>query len=118
LTIQDCLTAYLVTVLNRCQERPIRMVTNAASYRNVTAPFVEANVAGNAIQNIVAEQLPSDVVGIATAIRTSINRSRDAQDLENWLSTASDCMLGTINSGKSFFFRAHDEVLTVNSNSS
>ena len=31
LTIQDCLTAYLVTVLNRCQERPIRMVTNAAS---------------------------------------------------------------------------------------
>jgi len=67
---------------------------------------------------IVAEQLPSDLIGIATAIRTSIIRSRDAQDLENWLSTASDCMLSTINSGKSFFFRAYDEVLTVNSNSS
>jgi len=28
LTIQDCLTAYIVTVLNRCQENPIRIVTN------------------------------------------------------------------------------------------
>ena len=31
LTIQDCLTAYIVTILNRCQEKPIRMVTNMGS---------------------------------------------------------------------------------------
>ena len=31
LTIQDCLSAYIVTVLNRCRERPIRIVTNQAN---------------------------------------------------------------------------------------
>ena len=31
LTIQDCLSAYIVTVLNRCREKPIRMVTNQAN---------------------------------------------------------------------------------------
>lgn len=31
LSEQDCLTAYIVSVLNRCVEVPIRTVTNAAS---------------------------------------------------------------------------------------
>ena len=31
LTIQDCLTAYFVTVLNRAQKKPIARVTNVAS---------------------------------------------------------------------------------------
>ncbi|KAL4079450.1 hypothetical protein J3A83DRAFT_1099355 [Scleroderma citrinum] len=31
LTFQDCLTAYLVTVLNHCREKPIRIVTNVVS---------------------------------------------------------------------------------------
>ncbi|KIM58734.1 hypothetical protein SCLCIDRAFT_127632 [Scleroderma citrinum Foug A] len=118
LTIQDCLSAYIVTVLNRCREKPIRMVTNQANYRRVKAPFVEENMAGNAIQTIITEQLPLDMVGIATAIRTSIIRSRDPQDLENWLSTATDLMLTTANSGKSFFFKPYDDVVDVNGTSS
>lgn len=32
-SIQDCLTAYLVTVLNRCLDTPISEITNAASVR-------------------------------------------------------------------------------------
>ena len=98
------------------------------------APFVEENVAGNTVQTvcspfcsdddflnqhqIVTEELPLDMVGIATAIRTSIIHSRDPQDLENWLSTATDHMLTTTNSGKSFFFKPYDDVLTVNATSS
>jgi len=39
LTIQDCLTAYLVTVLNRCQEKPIRMVTNVGSVSGGRSPI-------------------------------------------------------------------------------
>ncbi|KAL4069073.1 hypothetical protein J3A83DRAFT_4401226 [Scleroderma citrinum] len=95
-TIQDCLTAYIVTALNRCQEKPIRTVSNVGS--------------------IVTEQVPLDMVGIATAIRTSINRSRGIQELENYLTTASDHILTTTNSGKSFFFTPCDDVMTVNSN--
>ena len=30
-TIQDCLTTYIVTVLNRCQEKPIRVVNNVCN---------------------------------------------------------------------------------------
>ncbi|KAL4079456.1 hypothetical protein J3A83DRAFT_4209798 [Scleroderma citrinum] len=100
LTIQDCLTAYLVTVLNRCREEPIRIINNVVSYRKVIAPFVDENVAGNASLFIFTQQLPLDMVGIANAIRTSILRSRDAQELEYYLSTASDSMLTAANLGK------------------
>ena len=65
LTIQDCLTAYLVIVLNRARKKPVAQITHVASvseghstvrvvsltlykYRKVTAPFIEENVAGNA----------------------------------------------------------------------
>ena len=65
LTIQDCLTAYFVTVLNRARKKPMAQVTYASSvsqgygtakvvsltlyqYRKVIAPFIEENVAGNA----------------------------------------------------------------------
>lgn len=37
LSIQDCLTAYVVTVLHRCAGTPIRVVTNAASVRDEQA---------------------------------------------------------------------------------
>jgi len=58
------------------------------------------------------------MVEIATAIRTSIIRSRDPKDLENWLSTATDRMLTTANSGKSFVFSSYDDVMDVNATSS
>ena len=65
LTIQDCLTAYLVTVLNRARKNPTAQITYVSNvseghntarvvsltlyqYRKVIAPFIEENVAGNA----------------------------------------------------------------------
>ena len=65
LTIQDCLTAYFATVLNRARKEPIARITYISNvsegnstvgvvsltlykYRKVIAPFIEENVAGNA----------------------------------------------------------------------
>ncbi|KAH7889859.1 hypothetical protein F5I97DRAFT_603544 [Phlebopus sp. FC_14] len=116
LSIHDCLTAYLVVVLNCNKDVPIRTATNASSYRNVHAPFIDGDVAGNMLLNVVSDTLPVDMAGIATSIRTSIIRSRDVSYLENWISTAGDLMLSSINSGKSFFFAPHEDVITINSN--
>ena len=65
LTIQDCLTAYFATVLNRARKGPITQIAyisnvseehstvrvvsfTLSKYRKVIAPFIEENVAGNA----------------------------------------------------------------------
>ena len=63
---------------------------------------------------LIADQLPLDMVGIATAVRTSIIRSREPQDIANWLSTASDCILTSTNSGKCMFFVVYEDELFVN----
>lgn len=116
LSTQDCLTAYVVTVLNLVQEKPIGIVTNVCNYRRVKAPFIAENVAGNAFSNAIADSLPIDLAGIASAIHTSIIHTRGVQYLMNWLSTASDRMLHQANLGKVFFFSPHDDVLVGNSN--
>ena len=67
---------------------------------------------------VIADQLPLDMAGIATAVRASIIGSRDPQDIANWLSTASDCTLTSTNSGKSMFFVICEDELFVNSNAS
>ena len=64
---------------------------------------------------VIADQLPLDMVGIATAVRASIIRSRDPQDIANYLSVASDCMLTNSNSGKFMFFAIYEDELFVNS---
>lgn len=116
LSTQDCLTAYVVTILNLVQERPIGIVTNVCNYRRVNAPFIAENVAGNAFSNAITDRLPTDIVGIASAIRTSIFHTRNAQYLVNWLSAASDHMLHQANLGRVFFFSPQDDVLVGNSN--
>ena len=75
LTIQDCLTAYFVTVLNRARKKPMAQVTYASSvsqgystakvvsltlyqHRKVIAPFIEENVAGNACRWVRAQRTP------------------------------------------------------------
>ncbi|KAI6139042.1 transferase family-domain-containing protein, partial [Pisolithus tinctorius] len=116
LSTQDCLTAYIVTVFNLVQEKPIRIVTNVCNYRGVSAPFIEENVAGNAFSNAIADRLPVDIAGIASAIHMSIMRTRDAQYLGNYLSVAGDRMLNQANLGKVFLFPPHDDVIVGNSN--
>ena len=58
------------------------------------------------------------MTGIAIAIRSSIIRSRDPQDIENWLSVMGDSLLTATNSGKSTFFAPYEDELFVNSNAS
>ncbi|KIO04307.1 hypothetical protein M404DRAFT_9320 [Pisolithus tinctorius Marx 270] len=116
LSTQDCLTAYIVTVFNLVQEKPIRIVTNVCNYRGVSAPFIEENVAGNAFSNAITDRLPVDIAGIASAIHMSIIRTRDAQYLKNYLSVAGDRMLNQANLGKVFLFPPHDDVIVGNSN--
>ncbi|KAG2124575.1 hypothetical protein BD769DRAFT_1467840 [Suillus cothurnatus] len=112
----DCLTAYIVTLLNRSMPRPIRMVTNVANFRRVEAHYIASNVAGNVIQNIPSGTLPSHMSGIAIAVRESIVRCRDGMFLEDWMAVASDIMLATANAGKSFFFASRPGVMSINSN--
>ncbi|KIK18227.1 hypothetical protein PISMIDRAFT_109896, partial [Pisolithus microcarpus 441] len=117
LSTQDCLTAYVVAILNLVQERPIGIVTNVCNYRRVNAPFTAENIAGNAFSNVSTTNcLPTDIVGIASAIHTSIIHTRNAQYLTNWLSAASDRMLHQANLGRVFFFSPQDDVLVGNSN--
>ncbi|KAI6035944.1 hypothetical protein BKA83DRAFT_4485033 [Pisolithus microcarpus] len=116
LSTQDCLTAYVVAILNLVQERPIGIVTNVCNYRRVNAPFTAENIAGNAFSNAITDCLPTDIVGIASAIHTSIIHTRNAQYLTNWLSAASDRMLHQANLGRVFFFSPQDDVLVGNSN--
>lgn len=116
LSWHDCLTAYIVTLLNRSMPRPIRMVTNVANFRRVEAHYIASDVAGNVIQNIPTGTLPSHMRGIAISVRESIVRCRDRMFLDDWMAVASDIMLATANAGKSFFFTSRPGVMTVNSN--
>ncbi|KDQ61326.1 hypothetical protein JAAARDRAFT_91404, partial [Jaapia argillacea MUCL 33604] len=120
LSLQDCVTAYMVTVLNRCSDVAIRSITNAASYRHLKTKFIDPDVAGNAIYIIKSSTFePADLTNatrIGEAIRDSIERSRSPTFVEQWMSVASYLMLSAANSGRSIFFAPESEVLSVNSN--
>ncbi|KIJ17244.1 hypothetical protein PAXINDRAFT_73360 [Paxillus involutus ATCC 200175] len=116
LSVHDCLTAYIVAVLNYNRSEPVHHVTNVNSYRNIKAPFIDEDVAGNLIQNVSSGAIPADMTGIATAVRAALVRCREPDYLKNWISTASNLMLNSVNAGKSFFFAPQDNVMTINSN--
>ncbi|KAF9239607.1 hypothetical protein BU15DRAFT_46596 [Melanogaster broomeanus] len=116
LSTNDSLTAYIVAVLNYNRIEPVQYVTHASSYRDIKAPFIDADVAGNLIQNVPSGALPLDMTGIASTVRAALLRSRELDYLNNWISTASKLMLDTANAGKSFFFAPQDDVVTINSN--
>ncbi|THH15890.1 hypothetical protein EW146_g4661 [Bondarzewia mesenterica] len=119
LSRQDCLTAWIVTAFNRALDVPIQTLTNAASYRDVNAPFVQGDLAGNAIYIATCPPWPSerniDVRGIAQAIRSSIERSRDRGSLEEWMTVASHLMLTAANADESLFFAAPPGTMSINS---
>jgi len=120
-SIQDCLTSYIVTVITRCSGTQIRFITNAASYRNTQFPFVDDNVAGNAIFIIPAllddiSDSGKNLAGIAKAIRISIEQCRTLDFVAGYMSVASEQMLIAANSGRSMFFGTPPDCFSVNSN--
>ncbi|KZT65178.1 hypothetical protein DAEQUDRAFT_653195, partial [Daedalea quercina L-15889] len=114
---QDCLTAYVVTVLNRCGEGPIDVVTNAASYRHTAAPIVDSEVAGNPIYIIRTEleRGTGRLGSVALAIRRSIEKWREPSFITAYMSVASHLMLDAANADRSMFFAAEAGALSVNS---
>ncbi|OCH95279.1 hypothetical protein OBBRIDRAFT_720887 [Obba rivulosa] len=121
LSIQDCLTAYLVTALNRCLGDPIHEITNAASYRHLPLPFVDGNVVGNAIYivRIIPTRLSKgslSLCDVAVAIRSTLERCRTSEYVEWWMCVASHIMLAAANEDRSLFFSTPLGRLSVNSN--
>ncbi|RPD79770.1 hypothetical protein L226DRAFT_550071 [Lentinus tigrinus ALCF2SS1-7] len=114
---QDCLTAYIVSVINRHSEIPITKITNAASYRAVPGAVESPAVAGNAIYIIPCDLSPgSTLEDSACSIRRSIIRSREPSFVEEYMSVASHLMLSAANAGRSMFFAAPPGHASVNSN--
>ncbi|KAI0956988.1 hypothetical protein AcW1_005528 [Taiwanofungus camphoratus] len=118
-SIQDCLTAYIANVLNRCLDTPVRFITNAASYRDIKEPCIDASVTGNAIY-IVSTFMEDDglhnLTGTAMALRRAILECRQPHFVKNWMSVASHLMLSAANTDRSMFFAAPRGTMSVNSN--
>lgn len=103
-------------------------------YRHIGAPFIDENVAGNQIKNVrvsfslgsmnntefnqwqAPTTIPTDMAGIATALRHALVQAREPSHIHDWTAVASNYMLEIANAGKSFFFGPRDHVVTVNSN--
>ncbi|KAK0210454.1 hypothetical protein DFS33DRAFT_1293254 [Desarmillaria ectypa] len=118
LSVQDCLTSYIVSIFNRCGHHKLSSVTNAASYRDIAAPFIDANVSGNYIYVIpTCLIMPTDgILSVAQKVRRSLFEARTLSFIESYISVAGHHMLRTVNEDKKFFFGSDSNVLSVNSN--
>ncbi|KAK0240457.1 hypothetical protein EDD85DRAFT_825416 [Armillaria nabsnona] len=118
LSVQDCLTSYIVSTFNRCGYHTLSTVTNAASYRDVAAPFIDANVAGNCIYVIpTCLIMPTDgILSVAQKVRRSLLEARSPNFIESYMSAAGHHMLRAATEDKKFFFGSDSNVLSVNSN--
>ncbi|CDO77851.1 hypothetical protein BN946_scf185032.g3 [Trametes cinnabarina] len=119
-TSQDILTAYVVSVLNRCSDVPITTITNAASYRHVSEVLASPDVAGNAVYVIPATlpRTPLPMAQTAMAIRRSVQSSRERTFVEEYMAAASALMQEAVNNNRTWFFSPRPGKLTVNSNAS
>ncbi|KAF5386593.1 hypothetical protein D9615_001725 [Tricholomella constricta] len=118
-SLQDCLTAYVVTVINQHRPFSIKKVTNAASYREIKAPFVQPDVAGNAILIIPTEEDfrgGANIVEVAKKIRESLLHNLEARRLEQSMSVISYLMLLAANEHRPPFFGIETTTLSINSN--
>ncbi|OAX38369.1 hypothetical protein K503DRAFT_691726 [Rhizopogon vinicolor AM-OR11-026] len=120
LTIQDCLTAHILTLLNRCLDKPIKRVTSVASYRALDAPFNHPNVAGNQYYMVrmfysAPISAGTSTANIAGIIRDSIIKHRDLDYVANWLAVCGHLMLVAQSAGQTYFFAGEEDALLVNS---
>ncbi|ESK96832.1 hydroxycinnamoyl shikimate quinate hydroxycinnamoyltransferase [Moniliophthora roreri MCA 2997] len=119
LSMQDCLTAYIVATLNWCKSNAIRRITNAAQWRSVSAPWASQDLAGNPIYIIPTQDIDTsnitDVAHIALLIRQSVLTARDAEYVDGYMSTTGYLMSAAADAGKQFYFGSDPQVLSVNS---
>ncbi|KDQ11325.1 hypothetical protein BOTBODRAFT_637578 [Botryobasidium botryosum FD-172 SS1] len=91
---QDCLTAYLTTVLTRVLDVPVQRVINVVNYRSISdRPFAHLNLAGNSIfmmlSSVIAAGDVLSLAAIARVVRASITRARDPEFAEMWMTFGS-----------------------------
>ncbi|KAL0569811.1 hypothetical protein V5O48_012156 [Marasmius crinis-equi] len=99
LSQQDCLTAYFVAAINRCDPGAIRKITNTAQI-----PTEE-----------IDSSRSTDIPYIAQLIRQSLQQGRAKEYIEGYMSTAGKYMAAAADEDKQFFFGSEAPVLSVNS---
>ncbi|TFK86065.1 hypothetical protein K466DRAFT_493566 [Polyporus arcularius HHB13444] len=116
-SLQDCLTAYIVNVINRYIEVPITQLTNVASYRAVPGAVNDPAVAGNAIYVVPCVLSPdSTLEEIACSVRRSIIRAREPSFVEEYMRVANHLMLSACNEDRMMCFADPPGHASVNSN--
>ncbi|KAF5391838.1 hypothetical protein D9757_001671 [Collybiopsis confluens] len=120
LSIQDCLTATIVTTINSVQPNTVQKVTNVAGFRQVTATWNDSNIAGNSIYIVSTPALDPerscDPTQIARIIRESLLATRTAEYVEEYMSVAGHKMALAAESERHFFFGSERNTISVNSN--
>ncbi|OJA09669.1 hypothetical protein AZE42_03670 [Rhizopogon vesiculosus] len=113
LTIQDCLTAHILVLLNRCLDKPIKRVSSVASYRALDAPFNHPNVAGNQYYMFYSAPISAgtSAANIAGIICDSITKHRDPDYVANWLAVCGHLMLAAQSAGQTYFFAGEEDAL-------
>ncbi|EEB87658.1 hypothetical protein MPER_14928, partial [Moniliophthora perniciosa FA553] len=110
---------YIVATLNRCESNAIQWITNAAQWRSVSAPWASQDLAGNPIYIIPTQNIDildiTDVAHIALLIRQSVLTARDAEFVNDYMSTAGHLMSAAAAAGKQLYFGSDPRVLSVNS---
>ncbi|KAF9027125.1 hypothetical protein BDZ89DRAFT_819103 [Hymenopellis radicata] len=117
LSIQDCLTAWVLDALGRAGGERLTKITNAASYRNVSAPFISPTECGNLIYIVPTETIDASdsFVAVAQKIRASLIAAREPKFIEEYMSVASHYMIKAAQKNAQFFWGGEQGVLSVNS---
>ncbi|KAG8912363.1 hypothetical protein FRC00_004676 [Tulasnella sp. 408] len=127
ITLHDALVAYLVKVLNQCQEKPTQMVTLVLNYRgsstkpSTVTTFNAPSAQGNAIIVVSSDPLPSSassVSALSRFIRTTVNQTRDHKFVEKWVCWASYLLGKSANAGQEGrfpFYGPEDGEVWINS---
>ncbi|UJR11878.1 hypothetical protein I4U23_016057 [Adineta vaga] len=123
LTIQDALTAYLISTLNRfCysnnDQRRIMRTNTTVNYRGVSDTIAPKGQVSNALVMMLSDDFddPYSLSNIATTIRRSINKSREPKFLETWIATADGIMRRNMKNDKLVDLGLFSNEVVVNSN--
>ncbi|KAK7043779.1 hypothetical protein VNI00_008391 [Paramarasmius palmivorus] len=119
LSLQDCLTAFIVAAINRCEPNAVQRITNAAQWRGISDSWASQNVAGNPIYIIPTQDIDTqhrtNIAHIALLIRQSIITAREPDFVNSYMATAGQLMHTAAETGKQFYFGSDPNTLSVNS---
>ncbi|KIK63778.1 hypothetical protein GYMLUDRAFT_259462 [Collybiopsis luxurians FD-317 M1] len=120
LSIQDCLTAIIVSAINSLRPNAVSRVTNAAGFRQVRAEWNDPNIAGNSIYIVstqdFAPEFAHDPRHVATVIRESLVAARQAGYVTGYMNVAGHLMALAADKQEHFFFGSDPTTVSVNSN--